>query len=172
MGICCSCNFCNTLTCCSWCGYYGPSQHRKLEANHKESPDWMSHLAQKFPGAKLRDCMILGTHDSGSFSASPKIPCNSVARTTRLSVYEQLKAGARYLDLRLGGDGKKPNSVRLYHGIFPLGLFCTSVTQSNNDVEDITQFHSGVEGKSSQSNIVQNSNQAEQEVFLSKQLSS
>lgn len=86
---------------------------------------WMKSVYVNRPGTKLGDILIPGTHDAGSAPIDVKAPCNPhfiygsaayleaakrrdacgvalLARTQSLNLGDQLRAGARYLDLRVG----------------------------------------------------------------------
>lgn len=110
MGICCSCKCCNACQCCTCCGY----DKQTVEFKTKNS-DWIKHLAKKNPGLRLRDAIIPGTHNSGTYSIPRSKCCSNVAITHSMSIYEQLVFGARFLDIRLGGNGKKREKVNIFH---------------------------------------------------------
>lgn len=84
--------------------------------------------------------MVLGTHDSGTYAINKCMPCASVGKTTRKSIYQQLEIGARYLDIRLGGSGKDSKDVRVYHGFCGAGKFCTSVNHTNLALTDMKEI--------------------------------
>ena len=70
------------------------------------SADWMSRL----PDEKLVSEVVLpGTHDS----ATQYVQLAFFSKCQALSIKEQLEAGFRYLDIRLGPDGEK---LKLMHG--------------------------------------------------------
>jgi 1-phosphatidylinositol phosphodiesterase len=73
------------------------------------SANWMSKIDDNTPIGKLS---IPGTHDSGSQGVSDKVSSllSSVIVTQYSSFEEQLKAGIRYLDIRVSEDGN------IYHG--------------------------------------------------------
>ena len=72
------------------------------------SADWMSALDD---GVKLNELVLPGTHDS----ATQYVDLAFFSKCQALSVGEQLEAGARYLDIRLGVD--EHNGIfKLMHG--------------------------------------------------------
>ena len=82
------------------------------------SADWMAALPDE---TKLSDIVIPGTHDS----ATQYVQLAYFSRCQALSIGEQLEAGFRYLDIRLG-DADKSDYLLLMHGftkcrISPLG---------------------------------------------------
>lgn len=93
-------------------------------------PDWMGNLVQSRPDITLRDMVLPGTHDSGSYSIETFNPFSAVGRTQNVSVVEQLHRGARFLDLRIAGAGK---NVNIFHGCLKGGLF-------ERVLDDITLF--------------------------------
>ena len=75
------------------------------------SNDWMSKIdANK----KLRNVVLPGTHNSASSTISKWSLFSGVAVCQNLSIYQQLNAGARYLDVRVCGH---KNDIITCHGI-------------------------------------------------------
>lgn len=75
-----------------------------------EKPDafyskWMSYIDSS---TLVKDIVIPGTHDSGSYTMS------YVAKTQDYSVYDQLTRGVRYLDLRV--EKANDGTLYIYHG--------------------------------------------------------
>lgn len=68
--------------------------------------DWMARLDGNL---KLNQIVIPGTHDS----ATQYVGLPFFSRCQDLSIHEQLEAGFRYLDIRLGDDEKQ---LKLMHG--------------------------------------------------------
>ena len=68
------------------------------------SCSWMSELPDEL---YITDLSIPGTHDAGAAHTST---CNSSAQCQQLSIHDQLNAGIRYFDLRIGPD------QRIVHG--------------------------------------------------------
>ncbi len=66
---------------------------------------WMSYVSST---TLVKDMVIPGSHDAGSYTMS------YVAKTQDHSVYEQLKRGVRYLDLRV--EKAKDGTLYIYHG--------------------------------------------------------
>jgi len=90
---------------------------------------WMGDLGDQIASTLLKDLAIPGSHDSGSYNMT------GAASAQGVDVYEQLRAGARYLDLRViwnknSADSSKPTGPKmtqlpirdpdyyLYHGDF------------------------------------------------------
>ena len=142
MGILCSCPCCYCCPSIGCCGWKGPNHEISLQ-----NPDWIKHLTEANPNLKLRDAVILGSHDSATSSISEFGCCSSLAITTRLSIYEQLMAGVRSLDIRLGQNGEQAHQVFIWHGPIMGGRFCTSVKKENNKETVPAKFGEGVEGK-------------------------
>jgi hypothetical protein len=94
-------------------------------------PDWMGNLVQSCPDICLRDMVIPGTHDSGSYSIDTFKPFSAVGRTQNVTVVEQLHRGARYLDLHIAGSGR--DKVSIFHG-------CLQGTVLERVLEDIHLF--------------------------------
>lgn len=68
------------------------------------------------PDISIQNLSMMGTHDSGTDSIGKYKPGSGIARTQSLSIYDQLMAGCRYLDIRVAGNGSKPEDVYIYHG--------------------------------------------------------
>jgi hypothetical protein len=127
---------------CGCCGWKGPSNQPNIT-----NKDWIDRMIEINPKIPIRDMTILGTHDSATGSISPYKCCSALAITTRFSLYEQLCAGARYLDIRLGQTGPNPWDINIFHGPISGGKYCTSVSNSNNGVMEPAKFGQGVPGK-------------------------
>jgi 1-phosphatidylinositol phosphodiesterase len=80
-------------------------------ASHQEAPTWMGFLDGN---KKLTDLTIPGTHDTCSYTTG--IPW---AACQEMNVTDQLRAGIRYLDIRLKLMG---DALKLYHGVVDLDL--------------------------------------------------
>ena len=72
------------------------------------SADWMARLDDATP---LNQVVLPGTHDA----ATQYVQLAFFAKCQSLSVPEQLEAGFRYLDIRLGDEGNS-SSLKLMHG--------------------------------------------------------
>ena len=70
------------------------------------SKDWMAKLDNSMP---LSSVVLPGTHDSASTHAQ----LGYITQCQALTIGEQLDAGFRYLDIRLGANGTK---LKLMHG--------------------------------------------------------
>lgn len=68
--------------------------------------NWMEKIYEKSPQTLLKDIIIPGTHDSGTYKSFSKI-----STTQDRSIYQSLEDGIRYIDLRIGAGGK------IVHGI-------------------------------------------------------
>lgn len=102
--------------------------------------NWMSNLTNEKQLCPLKDLVIPGSHDSGTFfldqtaeigpdepdmihnlaSVFGKLAKNVVynwAVTQKLNIYEQLMAGIRYLDLRVALRSPN-NELRIVHGLY------------------------------------------------------
>ena len=73
------------------------------------SADWMARLPDE---TKLNALVIPGTHDS----ATKYVQLAYFSKCQSLTVGEQLEAGYRYLDIRLGDADKGADYPRLMHG--------------------------------------------------------
>lgn len=93
-------------------------------------PDWMGNLVQSRPEICLKEMVIPGTHDSGSYSIDSYKVFSAVGRSQTVSILEQLHRGARFLDIRLGESGK---SVNIFHG-------CLSGTKLERVLEEVSLF--------------------------------
>jgi hypothetical protein len=140
MGALCSCSFCNIINCCSWCGWEGENHENWKQLDEEGNPDWMGKLIKINPDVLLRDCMIVGTHDSACGHLNQFKCCSSLAVTTNISIYEQLVKGARYLDIRLSGNGKNPHNVITCHGIMDICVFATTGAKNDLHLTDVSQI--------------------------------
>ena len=73
------------------------------------SADWMAALPDETP---LCDIVLPGTHDS----ATQYVQLAFFSKCQSLSIAQQLEAGFRYLDIRLGDTEKGGDYPRLMHG--------------------------------------------------------
>lgn len=76
---------------------------------------WQAHWMEALPGhLTLRDICVPGSHDAGMYYTKLLVR-DDIALTQQLTVYEQLRQGSRYFDLRpqhINGKG-----FYLYHGM-------------------------------------------------------
>ena len=102
--------------------------------------NWMSNLTNEKQLCPLKDLVIPGSHDSGTFfldqtaeigpdepdmihnlaSVFGKLAKNTVYNwsvTQNLNIYKQLTSGIRYLDLRIALHPQK-NELRIIHGLY------------------------------------------------------
>ena len=92
---------------------------------------WMEHLANLEPTLRYRDLLVVGTHNAASSTIQPSRPFSAIARCQNLSVLEQLEAGIRLLDLRVGGfkGSKRPSDIGVWHGSMQAGPFLPILRQ-------------------------------------------
>lgn len=118
----------------------------------KTYPDWMSANATKIGPYTLRDLVIPGSHDAGSWGARvAKIFGREAAEAQGCSVFDQLMAGSRYLDLRakwVNGDyymnhgvaltntrlSRVLEAVRAFNGRYPKEIILITLSLSGGDV--------------------------------------
>jgi len=86
---------------------------------HYPHKTWMQELVEREkdytgPKATLKRMVIPGSHDSGSYSISNRIPFSAIAKTQNLTIRQQLLSGVRFLDLRIASG--KMGGVNIYHG--------------------------------------------------------
>ena len=98
--------------CIPSCPFYVPGEDRQTYQTK-----WMTQLGQLRPEAKLRDIIVPGTHDSGTWGIPSKAFCNAVARTQHFDFYEQATMGLRLFDIRwvIQGEMTVPS---VFHGPF------------------------------------------------------
>ncbi|UTW61805.1 phosphatidylinositol-specific phospholipase C domain-containing protein [bacterium SCSIO 12741] len=98
--------------------------------------NWMRDLnevSSTFGGFDLFEVCIPGSHDSGCSSFIAGV--EEYAKTQNKSIYQQLKAGCRFLDIRPGYN-TLVNNFMIYHDVVPSRLTL------NNVVQDIAKFAS------------------------------
>lgn len=88
------------------------SDHNKLvseniscNSSEQKYHDWMALIQKKnssFSSLHLDQLMVPGSHDSGSQQMNVPQSINGAYQTQFRNVFEQLCAGVRYLDLRIG----------------------------------------------------------------------
>ncbi len=91
-----------------------------------ENHDWMTKLRENLPSKRLRNLVIPGTHDSASVTISKWSLFAAVGLCQNISVGEQLRRGARYIDIRIGSgvaDSILMEDVKVVHGILTGGKF-------------------------------------------------
>ena len=86
--------------------YILPALETVDEAKVADSADWMAKLSDTLP---LGEVVLPGTHDS----ATKNVQLAFFSKCQALTIGEQLEAGYRYLDIRLGASGQK---LKLMHG--------------------------------------------------------
>mmetsp|Transcript_3688 Transcript_3688/g.10149 ORF Transcript_3688/g.10149 Transcript_3688/m.10149 type:complete len:516 (-) Transcript_3688:89-1636(-) len=102
------------------------------------SASWMEILANVDPDKKFRDLLIVGSHNSGSYSIAPHRAFSAIARCQNLQVLDQLEAGIRLLDLRVGGKkGSRARSdISIWHGSMEGQPFLPILQQIDQFVTD------------------------------------
>ena len=83
-----------------------PMTETVRDKTREGSADWMAKLGDDLP---LNGVVLPGTHDS----ATRFVQLAFFSKCQSLSIGEQLRAGYRYLDIRLGLDG---DNLKLVHG--------------------------------------------------------
>ena len=86
--------------------------------------NWMSLLKEKIKNKKLINLKIPGSHDSNTHTVKKGFWSKKFARCQKINIYEQMKLGIRYLDLRYGsGEDEYENKLVDRHGPFTGELF-------------------------------------------------
>jgi len=96
-------------------------------SNHKE---WMQDLNGKIGDRALKDIVIPGSHDAGTWDLTAKIGDN-FAKCQRVDIKSQLLCGSRYLDLRAQ---YRDGDWFMYHGSVTMN------TKLSEVIEDIKWF--------------------------------
>ena len=91
------------------CFFVIPLTENARNAPVPGSADWMAALPDETP---LCDIVLPGTHDS----ATQYVQLAFFSKCQSLSIAQQLEAGFRYLDIRLGDTEKGGDYPRLMHG--------------------------------------------------------
>jgi hypothetical protein len=104
--------------------------------------DWMSELCQVNTTITLKDLVIPGSNDSASYSFEFQ-PFATAIQTQNLSILEQLEAGIRYLDIRVGPSqnlvvARSPSNISICNG-FLEGATLESILQ---DIKSFCDAHS------------------------------
>ena len=78
---------------------------------------WMELLAKLEPEKRFRDLLIVGSHHSASYTIHPNFPFSAIGRCQNLPIVQQLEAGVRLLDLRVGGrrGNQGHSNVTVWH---------------------------------------------------------
>lgn len=98
--------------CIPSCPFYVPGEQKQAHQSK-----WMTLLGQVKPEAKLRDIIVPGTHDSGTWGIPSKSFCNAVARTQQFDFYQQATMGLRLFDIRWVIQ-KEMTVPAVFHGPF------------------------------------------------------
>ena len=87
---------------------------------------WMSLLNTHLKNRLLKDCCIPGSHDSNTHNLQNLKVVMAFAKCQKLTIYDQLCLGVRFLDLRYG-PGKDSTQIIDQHGIVKGGDFMINI---------------------------------------------
>ena len=122
------------INCCQFSACIPSTAMATAFQSPSELADWMSHADDQI---ELRDLVLPGTHDSASCTISGLRPFSAVGRTQNLGILGQLKAGARYLDIRFAASKANGNGLSIWHGALEGGKF----TDVLNDIKAFLMEH-------------------------------
>jgi 1-phosphatidylinositol phosphodiesterase len=114
----------------------------------KANANWMAKLSDT---VKLRDISIPGTHDTSANTGGP------FCETQSWSITDQLKAGIRFLDIRLKPSGE---GFAIHHGI------CYLHMNFNDVMKMVTGFLQKHPGETLLMRVKQENSDASKEVFM------
>ena len=77
---------------------------------------WMGDNLYLLQNTKLRDLIIPGSHNSGTYCINTKKLGSSLTKNQNISIYTQLKSGIRYQDLRYGSKTEITDDIWMNHG--------------------------------------------------------
>eukprot|EP00804_Cyclotella_cryptica_P005321 CCRYP_019481-RA/>CCRYP_019481-RA protein AED:0.04 eAED:0.04 QI:278/1/1/1/1/1/3/160/439 len=125
------------INCCQF-GFF-LQKHPRSGCDVHEHKGWMGKLTDLDPEKKLRDTVIPGTHDSASVTISKWSLFSGVGICQNITIREQLHRGARYLDVRIGGnpESKSVQDVFICHGILKGGVYARIIDEID---EFITEY--------------------------------
>lgn len=105
------------------------SQFNKLASSNSlcNRTNWMS----VFQGKRLWEMLLPGTHDTATYRFADAAFVTNWAQTQQFSIYDQLKGGIRYLDIRVNND-KHDGKVYCSHTFFTIPF--------QDVVNDISKF--------------------------------
>ncbi|KAG7160236.1 PI-PLC X domain-containing protein 1-like 2 [Homarus americanus] len=127
-------------SCLGWWAAYVRNDRLIATDCIKIHPGWMSSLSEQLSGVALRDLVIPGVHDSGTYTPYTSSSDNSLLKyaiTQDESIYNQLVFGQRYIDLRVGyftGDPEEPYWV--VHGLTVWRPFTDVLRQLRDFIQD------------------------------------
>ncbi|XP_067678125.1 uncharacterized protein [Haliotis asinina] len=87
---------------------------REIPAS-RQHPDWMGEMNDVLTNKTIKQLRLAGTHHSGTFSFDMFL--YHLAKCQNIRVGQQLMAGVRYLDYRLGAM-EEAYGARVIHGVF------------------------------------------------------
>lgn len=85
---------------------YAFAQAQLMALGLNDTANWMNNVFTSKENTNLKDVIIPGTHDSGTYA-----DFSTISTTQTKSIYAQLLGGIRYIDLRIG------NNNNIVHGI-------------------------------------------------------
>ena len=125
MGILCSHSWCYSLPAIPCCGY---DPKVKLPYDAGKTAHWFELIARSNGLLPLTRLVAISSHDAGTYSIPDWKCCSGISKNHNVDLYEQMKAGARHIDLRVGSsDSGKAQGVLIQHGIHTGGLFSKEV---------------------------------------------
>lgn len=110
----------------------------------KANPYWMEQNLQFIMDKSLKELMIPGTHNSGSYEVGYKSDASSILKKYVIcqdeSVFNQLAYGIRYLDLRVSYESalNRPENFWIVHGLFRTEVSLESILNQVKDFLDST----------------------------------
>ncbi|XP_046366444.1 uncharacterized protein LOC124142185 [Haliotis rufescens] len=81
----------------------------------RQHPDWMGNMGDVLVNKTIKQLRLAGTHHSGTFSFNMFL--YHLAKCQNVRVGQQLMAGVRYVDYRLGAM-EEAYGARVIHGVF------------------------------------------------------
>ena len=86
--------------------------------NKANNSKWMERLGNINSSIMFRDLILIGAHDSASFSISNAQPYSAVSKCQHVDTAQQLQAGVRILDVRLATAKSRSvkSKIAIWHG--------------------------------------------------------
>eukprot|EP00977_Amphora_coffeiformis_P003639 scaffold710_cov171-Amphora_coffeaeformis.AAC.8 len=101
-----------------------------------DNADWMGRLGSINQNIKFRDLILIGAHDSASFSIDSNLPMSSIAKCQNFDTTQQLQAGVRILDVRMATSKSVKSNVAIWHGCVQGGDLMEAVLYPVKDFVD------------------------------------
>lgn len=98
--------------------------------------DWMGRLGKINRNIKFRDLILIGAHDSASFSVGNNQPMSAVAKCQNFDTTQQLHAGVRILDIRMATGESAKSRIAIWHGCVQGGDLVETVLNPVRDFVD------------------------------------